>query len=162
MKGSDETAAEKAYQRAVGILARRDHSCGELLAKLTVKGVPAAVAEAVVRRLREQGYLDDSKFATRWVEAALRTGRGYGPRLLHELQRKGISREEAQQAVAAATAENPAGQVLAAIIARRFASFQPESATLKERRRVYSCLQRCGFSLAAITEYFRDYNTGVT
>lgn len=160
-KGSDAPTAEDAYLRGVHLLARRDHSIAELLGKLKAKGFPAEAAEEAIRRLCRQGFLDDTKFAARWVESALRNGRGYGTRLLLELQRKGVSRETARQAIAEAASENLAAQVLSTIAARRFSAFNPSVATPKERQRVYNYLQRRGFSLSAIIDYFRDYNTGV-
>jgi len=160
-KGSDAPTAEDAYLRGLHLLARRDHSVAELLGKLKAKGFPPQAAEEAVKRLCRQGFLDDEKFAARWVESALANGRGYGTRLLLELRRRGISRETALQAVAATACEKLAGQVLAAIVARRFSAFNPAQATLKERQRVYNYLQRRGFSLSSIIEYFRDYNTEV-
>ena len=94
------------------------------------------------------------------LQSALLSGRGFGAKLLADLQQKGVPRETAQEAVAAAAAENPAEQVLAAIVQRRFTAFDNETATQKERQRVYGYLQRRGFSLSSIISYFRNQDTG--
>ena len=161
MKGSKEPTAEEAYLRALNIITRRDHGVAELRVKLKTRGFSAETADEAIERLLRQGFLDDAKFAARWVEAALINGRGYGQRLMLDLIRKGVSRETAQKAIDEAAAENTAVEVLAPIVARRFAAFNPENATHKERQRVYSYLQRRGFSLSIIMDYFRDTNTGV-
>lgn len=156
MNASDGKPADEVYLRALNLLARRDHSVAELKKKLVARGFPAAPVAEALERLTGQGYLDDRRFAERWAESALRNGKGYGVRLLLELQRRGVAREIAAEAVSGAAAEQGEQQLLAAIVARRFAAFDPADATLNERRRVYAYLQRRGFSLAAINEYFRS------
>jgi regulatory protein len=160
LKGSDKTAAPDAYLKALDLLARRDHSRGELRKKLVLRGCGEKVLEEVLERLSSQGLINDAKFAAGWVQSALRSGRGFGAKLLADLQQKGVSRETAREAVAAAAAENPAELVLAAIVQRRFAAFNNETATQKERQRVYAYLQRRGFSFSSISSYFRNQDTG--
>ncbi len=155
LKGSETPASEDAYLRGLNLLARRDHGTAELRNKLKTKGFSPEAINLAVLRLSDQGLLDDAKFSARWVDSALRNGRGYGARLLQELLRKGIPGEIAQLAVSEAGAENSSEQVLASIIAKRFAAFNHDGATLKERQRVYSYLQRRGFSLSDIMNYFR-------
>lgn len=114
---------------------------------------------AALERLASQGLIDDARFATAWVAAALRSGRGVGPRLLADLKQKGVPADTARQAIAAAEAETPSEQVLADIVSRRFSAFDSETATPKERQRLYSYLQRRGFSLSSIISYFSHLHT---
>lgn len=159
MKDSDRPAPRDAYLKALALLTGRDHSRGELARKLAARGFAEAEVAAALERLSSQGLLDDARFAAVWVAAALRSGRGFGARLLVELQQKGIPAELARQALAAAEAETTAEQVLADIVSRRFAGFTNETATPKERQRVYGYLQRRGFSLSTIISYFRNPHT---
>lgn len=156
MSGSDRAAPDELCQRALNLLARRDHSVAELRRKLLAKGGAEAVVSDLLERLCRQGYLDDRRFAERWAESALRSGKGFGGRLLLELQRRGVDRETAAGAVAEAAAGHGERQLLAAVVARRFSSFDPASAPRKERQRVYAYLQRRGFSIAAIMGYFEN------
>jgi len=160
LKGSDKPAVPDAYLKALELLAGRDHSRHELRKKLALRGCEGQALEEALVRLASQGLLDDAKFATGWVQSALRSGRGYGAKLLVDLQQKGVPRETAREAVAAAAAETPAELVLAAIVNRRFATFNNETATQKERQRVYGYLQRRGFSLSSIISYFSNKDTG--
>ncbi|HZV81546.1 MAG TPA: regulatory protein RecX [Geobacteraceae bacterium] len=155
MSGSDVSGADETYQRALSLLARRDHSQAELKRKLVAKGFSSGHVEDALERLTRQGYLDDRRFAQRWAESALRSGRCFGTRLLLELQRRGVSREVAAEAVAVGAAEHSERQVLADVVAKRYVEFDSRKASLKERRRVYDYLLRHGFSPAAVNEYFR-------
>jgi regulatory protein len=154
LSGSDGQSATETYQRALNLLARRDHSVAELGRKLIAKGFPPARVEEALETLVRQGYLDDRRFAERWAESALASGRFVGSRLLLELLRRGIDRETAREAVAAVGADQSERQLLATLAAKRFATFDPAHASLRERRRVYAFLARRGFSPAAITAFF--------
>lgn len=82
----------RAYNQAVALLSRRDHSEKELTFKLTQKGY-GKYGENVVMKLRAQGFLDDYRFATLFVRELINL-KGYGRRRIEqELMRKGVSRE---------------------------------------------------------------------
>ncbi|MCM2359058.1 MAG: recombination regulator RecX [Geobacteraceae bacterium] len=147
--------AEKALACAVRALARRDHSVAELEAKLRDKGFSTGPVAEVVGRLARSGYLDDRRFAERWVESAVRSGRGYGPRLRLELARRGVAREIIADVVAAITATHGEGETLAMVAARKFAGFDPHTASDRDKRRLFAYLQRRGFSSAAIFDFLR-------
>lgn len=156
MKDSEKPGAADIYLRALNLLTRRDHTTAELKRKLAIRGFAADSTAGLLAQLTEEGYLDDKRFAERWTESAMRNGRGYGLRILQELQKRGISREIATEAVAAATAEYPELDSLAAIVSKRFSAFDPAAAPTKEKQRVYSYLQRRGFSIHAITGFFTN------
>jgi regulatory protein len=144
-----------AYQLALRLLGRRDHSVAELARKLAQRGYPPAEVSEAVTRLTAIGYLDDQRFAATFAAAAVRSGRGYGPRLKLELARRGVPAEIVTATLTALAAEQSEGELLATLVARRFAAFSPAVADDRERRRVYGYLQRRGFSLAAIIDHFR-------
>jgi regulatory protein len=146
---------EKAFARALRILARRDHSMAELDRKLRTGGVPEDVVARVLARLTASGYLDDRRFAEQWAGSAVRNGRGYGPRLRQELTRRGVSREIVDEVVAAIAMEYGEKEALAQIVARRFAGFDPKAASDRDKGRLFAYLQRRGFSTAAIFDFMR-------
>ena len=103
---TESTSRRPAYarllDRAVRILAVRDHSEQELRRKLAApimgKNGPEEIDataedyERVIAWCHEHGYLDDSRFVARFI--ASRSRKGYGPaRICQELNQKGISRE---------------------------------------------------------------------
>ena len=145
---------EKAFACALGLLARRDRSIREMERKLRDRSYPDVISGEVIARLTKSGYLDDRRFAERWAESAVRNGRGYGPRLRLELLRKGIAREIVADVVAGVTAAYDELETLSALVAGKFARFDPVTATDRDKRRVVAYLQRRGFSLAAIFNLF--------
>ncbi len=98
----DEKAARLA---AFDLLARKSWSGRELTRRLRRRGAPAEIAQAVVADLTERGYVDDRAFARWWAEARARGRRVGSHRLRQELLTKGIPREMAEAAIAAAFEE---------------------------------------------------------
>ncbi|HEE9788191.1 TPA: recombination regulator RecX [Enterobacter soli] len=109
---TEPTTRRPAYarllDRAVRILAVRDHSEQELRRKLAApvmgKNGPEeidATAEdydRVIAWCYEHQYLDDDRFVSRFI--ASRSRKGYGPaRIRQELNQKGIARESSEKAM---------------------------------------------------------------
>jgi regulatory protein len=96
-----------AYQRALGLLVRREHSRRDLARKLEQRGIEPAEASAAVEKLAGQGYQDDSRFAACFARD--RAGSGYGPvRIRVELAGHGLDEEAISQALDACEADWPA------------------------------------------------------
>jgi regulatory protein len=102
-----ELDAKAAKLAAFDLLARKAWSARELTSRLKRRGAPDEIARAVVVELTGRGYVDDASFARFWAESRAR-GRRIGSRRLHqELLRKGIPRDLAAAAVAAAFDDAP-------------------------------------------------------
>ena len=72
------------------LLARREHSCQELMAKLVSKGWSESIAQEVVQALADEHMVSDERFAESLLQT--RRQRGYGPvRIQHELSQKGVA-----------------------------------------------------------------------
>lgn len=79
-----------AYGKALGMLARREHSRRELGRKLRQGGYAADEASEAIDRLGSQRYQDDDRFGEMLVRS--RAAQGYGPmRLRAELKSHGLS-----------------------------------------------------------------------
>ena len=79
-----------AYERAVGLLARREHSSRELKLKLAQRGIEASEADATITRLSREDYQSDQRFAE--VLIRQRVAAGYGPRYIEsELRSHGLN-----------------------------------------------------------------------
>jgi regulatory protein len=87
---------------AFDLLSRKAWSQRELASRLRRRGAPDEVARDVVAELAGRGYLDDEAFAQWWAEARARGRRAGSLKLARELWAKGISRELAAAAIAAA------------------------------------------------------------
>lgn len=89
---TEKINSRRAYNYAVSLLSRRDHSCRELFDKLKAKGF-GLYAENAIDKLSEQGFLDDERFAASYAHELIRL-KNYGKRRIEqELFRKGIERD---------------------------------------------------------------------
>lgn len=78
------------YQRAIALLARREHSQHELLLKLKKNGFDLDQIHFVLHRLVNEGLQSDDRFAENYV--LMRARRGFGPlRIQEELRDRGIA-----------------------------------------------------------------------
>jgi len=102
-----ELDAKAAKLAAFDLLARKAWSARELTGRLKRRGAPDEIARAVVAELASRGYVDDASFARSWAESRARGRRVGSRRLRQELLQKGIPRDVAAAAVAAAFEEAP-------------------------------------------------------
>ena len=99
--GPPEDPEGVARQILLRRLTEQPRTRAELAKALAKRRVPDDVAARVLDRFGEVGLVDDTAFAKAWVESR-QGGRGLGRRALaHELRRKGVDNEVAQEAVAA-------------------------------------------------------------
>jgi len=137
----------RAYEAALRLLARREHSRRELSQKLSARGWGRAQIRAVLDALVERGYQSDARFAESYVRA--RVDRGYGPlRIRAELRERGIEEgivESVLHEYADAWPER-----LAAVREKRFGGEVP--ADFHERARQTRFLVQRGFSLEQIRD----------
>ena len=87
-----------AYQRALALLVRREHSRKELGRKLKAKGIEREDADTALDKLNKQDFQNDTRFAE--LLARSRVSAGYGPtRIRAELGTHGLSRDDIDNAM---------------------------------------------------------------
>jgi phosphohistidine phosphatase len=135
---------ERTEQFVVRSLAARAQTRHEIATKLAARRVPDAIAEAVLERARELGYLDDSAVAGQ--SARSQRERGYGRRRAAQtLRSRGISDELVRAALDAAyDAADEVADARAALGRRAFGEGEAG------RRRAAAFLARRGFSSATV------------
>ena len=142
-KRSSESVS--AYDKALSLLARREHSARELKSKLARKGLDADESAAALADLRAKDYQNDARFGDMLVRT--RIAGGYGPRwILAELRQHGIAEDEAQALIAAAEPDWPA--LLRDLVRRRYGA--KPAANLAERAKRANFLVRRGFDAATV------------
>ena len=136
-----KAAAEPtAYQRALGLLVRREHSRKELGRKLSAKGVERDDADQALDKLHRQDFQNDARFAT--ALARSRAGAGYGPsRIRSELGMHGLGRDDIAAALEACERDWDASA--REIVSRRYAN--KDLADTSQRRKAVDFLLRRGF-----------------
>ena len=134
-----------AYAKALGLLARREHSRRELRLKLKQRGYEGGEAGEALDRLGEQHYQDDDRFAEVLVRS--RASQGYGPvRLRAELKSHGLSDAKIRAVLEEAGVDWDA-QALAQLRRRFGTGSAPDR---EERARRAQFLLRRGFPAATV------------
>lgn len=96
-------ACYRAERAALRLTARAEQNSFGMARKLGSRGYPASCVRAVVASLSSEGIIDDSRYASRWIQSRLSRPSGASPRTLAEsLRRRGLSRDIVQEALAAA------------------------------------------------------------
>ncbi len=91
-----------AYDKAISILALREHSSKELKGKLLAKGYKEEEIDSAIKTLKEEGYLSDERYAECFVRSSLRKRAEGKSFVMMRLQEKGIAKTLASDSVNAA------------------------------------------------------------
>lgn len=132
-----------ALDRAVAYLAARARSRREVEQKLLQAGYRPCTVEMVLYKLEREKILDDADFARQWVESRSthRLGRS---RIAQELRRKGISADEAEEALAIIDEDDQlAGAV--ALAEKAAARIRPGEDPRRAANRILAMLARRGY-----------------
>jgi regulatory protein len=134
-----------AYDRALGMLARREYSQRELRARLEHAGCDEDESESALRTLQKQNYQNDDRFGGMIVRA--RVGQGYGPaRIRAELRSHGLGDAAIRVLIDGADAD---WEALATTQLRKKYGSRP-AADHAERGKRAAFLLRRGFSTATV------------
>ena len=131
--------------KALGFLARREHSAGELRRKLLERGYESTAVEAVLDVLADKKLLSDERFVEEFVAARVR--RGSGPmKIREELRGRGVAAGLVDRAIAAH--RGAWGRMAETARRKRFGATLPQD--MQERARQARFLQQRGFSMEDI------------
>lgn len=148
------------YQYAIVALARRMRSIAELkrLLRRRVQAeteIGQVLVELVIRRLKDQGYLNDRRYAAAYSQFR-RENQKFGPRrVIADLKAKGVHAEVIQAAVES-TFAGVSQERLAREYLRRKCINQPKDK--KQAARIVRQLIRAGFSPATTFKILRNWN----
>ncbi len=133
-----------ALDRAVGYLAARARSKREIEQKLLQAGYRPCTVEMVLYKLEREHLLDDADFARQWVESRSNHKLGRG-RIAQELRRKGVSQEEAEEALSSIDDEDQLSGAVA-LAEKAAARIKPGEDSRKAASRISAMLARRGYS----------------
>lgn len=140
-----------AYNYALSLLAARPYSSRSLHRKLIQKQYPAADAEDAIRRLVDNGILDDAKYAEQYARSKMETTGASKRRLQQDLYRKGIKTDVSAAAIDEVVEQDEIDT--AAVIervAKKKLSQLGDLEPLMIRRRLFAFLARRGYDLDQI------------
>ena len=136
-------------KKALDLLARREHSVGELQRKLQThvegrakaRNLDASVIDEVLEKLQDDGLVSDERFTEAFVR--YRRNNGYGPqRIQAELRERGVSEKIA--GIYLDFGEPQWFELASNVRSKRFGEDKPED--FKERARQARFLQYRGFT----------------
>jgi regulatory protein len=140
-----------AYNYALNLLAARPYASRALHRKLIQKKYSAADADDVIRRLVDNGLLNDERFAEQYARSKMLSTGASKRRLTQDLYRKGIKGDVATNAIANVIDQDeidPAA-VVERVARKKLAQLgNLEPAVL--RRRLFAFLARRGYDVDEI------------
>jgi regulatory protein len=148
------------YDYAVGALARRGRSVAELKRLLRIR-VEAdtefgkTLVELIIVRLKDQGYLNDARYAAAYSSYRRDTEKFGRQRIVTDLKAKGVHGDVIEKAVATAY-EGVKEEELARAYLRRKRLEQPKGR--KESARIFRNLMRAGFGPKTIFTIFKKWD----
>ena len=151
-----EDSYQKAFNTALRLLARREHSKFELAQKLRQRDFDSAVIEKVFLECERLNYLNDDRTARVFIEQLSR--RGYGTkRILAELKRKGISGGHIAELLNEIVPDDRERENAERMLTKNINRFDREVDRQKRKAKIYRFLFARGFSNETIAEIMKKY-----
>ena len=89
----EEDEKQKAREDAYRLISYRDRSESELKRRLLDKGHDIRVIESIIPKIKDLGYLDDKRFAEKWVRHKVKHSPKGSYFLYKELEKKGVDKK---------------------------------------------------------------------
>lgn len=154
---------KKPIDYSLFLLSRKDYTKAEMKEKLASKGYEEREVEKALEKLENLGFLDDLRFAQRWIESRAQNRPISRKAMILELKRKGIEEGLIEEAMRKAEEEGNLPSDLD--MARRLATSRMKRIGTGDRniimRRIYGTLARKGFSPDIITDILKEIDTGI-
>jgi regulatory protein len=140
-----------AYNYALNLLSARPYSTSALYRKLIQKKYSAADADDAIRRLVDNGLLNDAKYAEQYARSKILTTGTSKRRLQQDLYRKGIKGDVATTAIANVIEQEEIDtDAVVDRVARKKLSQLGDLEPLVLRRRLFGFLARRGYDIDEI------------
>jgi regulatory protein len=138
-----ETEAEL-YDVAVRALMRRAHSSSEMKKKLERRSDNKLLVEVVMTRLKENGQLDDARYAKQFARQRTEARKLGKFRVSRDLRARGVADRHITAALEEAAKETDQGAVVRLRIQRKLRSYRGEI-DQKKMASIYRSLLQAGF-----------------
>ncbi|MEX2354032.1 MAG: regulatory protein RecX [Gammaproteobacteria bacterium] len=136
---------------AIGLLARREHSCRELSRKLGARGHASDVVNKVITQLAHEGLQSDQRFTETYLHSRIQ--KGYGPmRLRQELQERGV--DAGLISVCMESLDVDWTDILHSVREKKFGKSMP--ASFRDKSKEARFLQYRGFSTDQIRRIYNN------
>jgi regulatory protein len=149
--GSDPLDA--AIARCYRHLSEREHTAAQLRRRLLRARVDPDIAEQALEAVREQGYLDDSRYARLLVEDRRRIDGWGAERIRQALESAGVERDLIDDALAGASHASEL-EAATALLSRRLGIAPRDD---RERARAFGILIRAGYESEVAYDAIRAF-----
>jgi regulatory protein len=147
------------YDYAVGALARKMRTVAELKRLLRNKAITTensnVMIEAVIRKLKDQKYLNDSQYAAVYSHNRKENEKFGKRRVITDLKTKGVHGDVIEAAVASAYDDSNEEQLARQFVERKRLK---KPVTQKHAARIFRMLLRAGFSSGTIYKVLKKWN----
>ncbi len=140
----NEVLLKRAKLRCMNLLKSRDYSEYQLVTKLRQGLYPEEIIDAAVAYVVSYGYVDDVRYAQSYIQYASQSKSRR--QIENDLMRKGISKENMEQAYAQCLEEDSLAaeeELIHNLLEKKH--FDRQNATYEERRKMVGFLYRRGF-----------------
>ena len=141
------------YTAGLALLARRELFTEELRVRLIRQGYNARQVEETIRRLTAQGSLNNLRAAKTYARNAVQNKSRGRSRVLKELDQRGVSSSDSQQAIDEAYSDVNEAILLSRVLSRKLSGPITSQAHF---RRLYAALIRQGFDGTAIVKLLKS------
>lgn len=151
-----EILPKRARNRALNLLDKKDYTTEEIRRKLREGLYPEEIIEDAVLWLTDLGFLDDERYAMRYVE--LHYSSDSKRNILQKLSLRGIGKDVILSSLDAYEAEHPDSgerETLLAYMQRK--NINPCEMSQEEIYKKQAALMRKGFSYEIISDVFRHF-----
>jgi len=143
------------FQRAAKLLSAKQRSVEELRERLLAgRGANETIVNEVIARLREYGYLDDTKFAQNYASLRLRERPLGRRRLERDLWLKKVDKQTANAALDEVFDATPEVDLIDRAIAKRI-RLRGKPGTREEAKKLFDHLIRQGFAFDLVSDKVR-------
>jgi len=147
------------YDYAVGALARKMRTVAELKRLLRNKAITSpnseTMIEAVIRKLKDQKYLNDSQYAAVYSRNRKENEKFGKRRVITDLKAKGVHGEIIEAAVSTAYEDSTEEHLARQFVERKRIK---KPASQKDAARIFRMLLRAGFSSGTIYKVLKKWN----
>jgi regulatory protein len=146
---------QELYEVALRALMRRAHSAEEMRRKLSRHTRNELLVRVVMARLRENGQLNDARYAQQLVRNRTQSRKQGQYRIARELRARGVPEADIDSAIAASAAETDPAALVRQRIKRKLKSLRGE-VDQKRIASIYGSLLRAGFPADLIRRELKD------
>lgn len=136
-----EDVLKQAKLKALSLLTDMDRTEAQLRQKLKQKSYEEAVVEQTIEYVKSFGYIDDAKYAQRFVESRKKTKSKQ--EIVAMLKEKGVSRDLITLALEECYNSEDAVEAIRHLATKKH--YSSEESSDKEKKKIYEYLLRKGF-----------------